>query len=157
MSADAEALADHFAQVNDEFIGVIERCTPEQWRARDPGEQRPVNVVAYHVASAQAAQRGWVQAIAEGQPLRPMTREGIDELNARHAQRYANVTREEVIAKARSNGAQVVQFLRGLDDAQLDRTGQPFSRVVRARDVIERALIGHIVVHLRSIREAIGD
>jgi uncharacterized damage-inducible protein DinB len=156
MSEQAQSLAQRFEQANDETIGVIEGCQDEQWRAHHAGERRSVNVLAHHIAVGHLIIAEWVQGIATGQKLPALTMDSFTEPNAQHARQYANVTKPEVIAELRHQGAAAASLVRGLSDEQLDRAGELLGNQMRARDVIEGILIGHVRNHLGSIREALA-
>lgn len=156
MSEQARALAQRFEQTNDEAIGVVDCCAEEQWRAHHAAENRPVNVQAHHIAVGHQVIAEWVQSIATGQPLPALTMDSFTEPNAQHARQYANVTRAEVITELRLQGAAAASLIRGLSDEQLDRAGELLGRQMRASDVIEQILMGHVRNHMRSIREALS-
>jgi len=156
MSEQAEALAQHFEQANDEAIAVVEGCPDERWRAHHASEGRSVNVLAHHVAVGHQIIAEWVQGIATGQPLPALTMDSFTEPNAQHARQNADVTKPEAIAELRHQGATAASLIRGLSDEQLDRAGELLGRQMRTRDVIEGVLIGHVRNHLGSIREALA-
>lgn len=158
MSERAEALASRFEAANNEFIATIEGCTDAQWHMKCPDEDRPVGVVAHHVAGAQRAAAGWMRVVAEGQPLPPLTMELIDQLNARHAERHSTIGKDETVALLRQNGQETAALIRALSDVELDRTSSaPLfgPNPVSAEQIITHVLIAHIKGHLRSIRQAL--
>ncbi len=73
--------------VNNELIALLERGTPDQWRARtaDEGEVRSVGVIAHNVAWAHGHIARRVEAFAHGSPVPARHPELFDERNARHA------------------------------------------------------------------------
>jgi uncharacterized damage-inducible protein DinB len=156
MSDAAEVLAQRFVQANEEAIRVVESCPDQQWHTHHLSENRPVNVLAHHIAIGHLAIAEWAQSIATGQPVPAFTMESFTEPNARHAQQYAKVSKPEVIAELRRQGAAATSVVRGLTDEQLDRTGEFVGRQWRVRELIEGVLIGHVNNHLGSIREALG-
>lgn len=159
MSEEAHALATRFRAVNDELIAILEGCSPRQWQARCLDEDRPVGVVAHHVAGAHRTVAGWVGTIAAGQPLPPFTQEQIDQGNARHAERYASPDKEETITRLRQNGDAAADVVQGLSDEQLDRTGtMPLfgDQPVSARWMIIDRLIGHVTQHGASIKATLA-
>lgn len=158
MSERADALASQFEAATNEFISAIEGCTDAQWRIKCPDEDRPVGVVAHHVAGAQRAAAGWMRTVAEGQALPPLTLELIDQLNARHAERHGDVSKDETVALLRQNGHDVAALIRALSDDALDRTGSaPLfgPNPVSTEQIITYVLIAHVKGHLRSIRGAL--
>ena len=156
MSEQALALAQRFEQANDQAVRVVHACAQEQWRTHHAAENRTVNVLAHHIAIGHQVIAEWVQGIATGQPLPALTMDSFTAPNAQHALQYANVTKPEVIAELRLQGAAAASLVRGLSDEQLDRAGELLGSERRARDVIEQILIGHVHNHLGSIREALS-
>ena len=157
MSEQAAALARQFAEANQEVIAVVEACPDERWRAHHAGEDRPVNVLADHIALGHQAIAGWVQGLAGGRTGAPLDRGAFDARNAQHARERIDVTKPEVLAALRRHGAAAEALVRGLSDEQLAREGELFAgRRVRTQDAVERILIGHPRNHLASIREAIA-
>jgi hypothetical protein len=114
-------------------------------------------VAAHHVAVSHPALSGLIQAIGNGQPLPPITAELRYQGNAQHAQQFAGCTKEETLELLRANGAAAAAAVRGLIDEQLERTGTVpvFGNTsVSAQQVIERVLIGHLGMHLPSMKAA---
>jgi uncharacterized damage-inducible protein DinB len=155
MSEQAQALARRFELANDEALRVVDGCGEDQWRAHHAAENRTVNVLAHHIAIGHQVIAEWVQGIATGQALPALTMDSFTEPNAQHAKQYANVTKPEVIAELRQQGAAAASLVRGLSDEQLDRAGELLGSQIRTRDVIEQILMGHVRNHLGSIREAL--
>ena len=157
MSGRAEALAERFEQVNNELIAKVEGCSDQQWWATCQGEGWSVGVTAHHVAGGNRAIAGFVQTIANGEPMPPITMEQIDQMNAQHAQEFANCTKAETLELLRSSGEAAAGMVRGLNDEQLDRS-QPLTvmggQQVSAQQFIEMVLIGHVQGHLQSINAA---
>src|SRR5579862_9491209 len=152
MTERATALADRFEQINGEVIAFAEGCDDATWQTEVPDEQRTVGVVIHHVVGAYPVVIGWVTSLAAGQPVET-TMAQIDHLNARHKERFPQPDRAETIALARRNGATAAQFIRSLDDEQLDRKA-PFGpgggRPMNAAQVAEYVFIGHPTHHLAS-------
>ena len=159
MSKRAEALAAELDQVNAALEREIERCSEEDWRRTCSGEGWTVGVAARHVAVAHESIVGLVQAVANGQPVPPITAGMLDAYNAQHAIEFASCTRDEVLALHRRGARAAADAVRTLGDEQLDCTapvallgGAPAS----AQQLVEAGLIGHPKEHLASIRAAVG-
>ena len=157
MSERARALADRLEQANNEMIAVVERASEADWQADCPNEGRTVGVTAHHLAGGLKAIAGWVHGIATGQPAAAVSWETVHQANARHAERYANVTREQTLELLRTNGEAAVQMVRGLGDEQLDRAVEVFAGdgTITAEQLIENNLIGHVQNHLANVRQAV--
>jgi len=157
MAARAEELASKFDQACREFNTVVEKLSDAEWKTLTGGEKWSVGVVAHHVAGGHAGISGIVHVIAKGQPLPGLTMEMIHEGNAKHAKEHANTTKAETLALLRENASKASSTVRGLSDAELDRSapllgGPPMT----AAQAIEGILINHVREHLGSIRTAIG-
>jgi hypothetical protein len=158
VSERAELLADLFEKAVSELSTLLDGCTEEDWRRRCPDEERPVGVVAHHVAGGLHAQIDWLQMVARGQQLPPITAEMIDETNAGHAVRHAHHTKEETLALLQRNGATAATAIRALSDEELDRTGwMPLfgDRPLTAEEIVRFIMIRHVIQHTRSIRAAL--
>lgn len=159
MSERAEAFAAAFEQANDAVIAAVEGCSEEQVRTICEGEGWSVAVAAHHLATGHEALAGFVQMLASGQQLPPITMEMIHAGNAQHAEEFASVGRDACLAALRTNGAAAAAVVRGLSDEQLDRSapmtfagGASWS----AADLIERVLIGHALEHGASIKATLA-
>ena len=158
MSGRGAKLAQQFEAANDELIKAVDGCSDEQWRATCAGEQWSVAVTAHHVAVSHEGIAGFIQAIANGQPVPPLTGEMLEQGNAEHARQYANCTKNETVELLRRNGKAAASMLRGLSDEQLERGAEiPLvgGRRMTASEMAEMVLIGHPRSHLESIRAAL--
>lgn len=152
MTNRSETLAAQFQTAAHDFIALVENCSAEDWNKMPAGEKRTVGVIAHHVGLGLATTFGLAQRLANGQPLPPLTREMIDQGNAKAAAQSEGVTRAAVLEVLRSNSATVEGAMRKLSDAQLDQPGTLFGGPVTAQAVIERVVIGHPKSHLASIQ-----
>jgi hypothetical protein len=158
VSPRAERLAEKFEAAIADLHTLLARCTDEDWHRRCPDEERPVGVVAHHVAGGLHAQITWLRMVANGQELPPITAEMIDETNASHAVKHAHHTRDETLATLERNTTEAATVIRGLSDEQLDRTGwMPLfgERPLTAEEVIRFVIIRHVLLHTRSIGAAV--
>jgi hypothetical protein len=80
----------------------------------------------------------------------------IHQGNATHAAQFAHCTKVETLGLLRQNGAAAAAIVRGLGEAELDRTATLPLGTMSASQAIERILIGHVHDHHGSIRKAIG-
>jgi len=151
-------LARGFEQANGELISLLEHCSDEQWRASCQAEGWTVSVTAHHVAGGHEAISNFVQILANGQPLPPITGEMLDRMNAEHAEQYADCGRAETVELLRRNGEAAAETVRRLSDEHLDRSA-PMALMggapVSARQMVENILIGHVREHTTSIRAAL--
>lgn len=157
MSARAQALADDFEHENDELIRLVEGLSDAQWATRTEAEGWTVAAVARHVAAGIGIIRTRVQAVAAGQPPGFPSVDEIHASNADDAIQYATVPRAEVLELLRTNGAALASLVRGLSDAQLDRSlALPNGQTTTLAGLVGTGLVGHLRSHGGSIRAAVG-
>jgi hypothetical protein len=158
MSERSKALAQQVEQVTSALAGLIEGCSDQQWQARCAGETWSVGVTAHHVAGVHIAAARFVEMLAKGQPLPPLSQEMIDQLNAEHAREHASCTRADTLAMLRANSASTTTMLRGLSDEQLDRSApMPLlgGASVSAEQFASGLLVQSVQEHVDSIRAAL--
>lgn len=123
MSKRAIDLAARFKAFNNELIGFVENCSDENWRKACPGEQWSVGVVARHIAASHYGALGLAKMMVAGEKLPELTEGVIDQMNSKHAEKHRHCTRDEVLKILRENGTSVADYVAGLSDTDLDRTG----------------------------------
>ena len=158
MSKRAVDLAERFQVFNKELIGFVENCTEENWRKVCPGESWPVGVVARHIAASHYGALGLAKMMVAGEKLPDLTGGVIDQLNLKHAEKHRQCTRDEVLKALRENGASVAEFLAGLGDTDLDRTGHI---AAAGGDMTTEQLIANIILrsggdHFANAKAATG-
>jgi hypothetical protein len=155
MASQGDDLATRFEQANAEFVRVISTLTPEQWSKQCPGEGRTVGVVANHVAEDHGVLAGLILGVAQGGEFPLITPEALNQINAEHAVRAANVSRDDTVTLARDEAAKAIAMLRGLSDEQLARSSilSAVGGAMSCAQVAENILIGHIGMHLSTIQQ----
>ena len=158
MSPRAEELAKRFTAFHDKFIAFVDSCPDKDWTRTCPGENWPVGVVARHVAAGHYRVLALAKMIVEGRQLPDISREGIDQANAKHAEKHAGCTKDEVLNLLRQNGSAISEYISGLDDADLDRTGHLAAAggPISTQQVIENLVIQSAGEHLASLKSATG-
>jgi hypothetical protein len=156
-------LADQFEAALESFIRVIESLTSDQWgmrgkntpgqRINDEDEARPLGVIAHHVAVSQNLIMGRIQQVLHDQPTPPLDNKQI---NAKHANEYADTTKAEVLSVLTISGQQIGKDLRAIPDAKLDIEREFPAGTMTVEQRIERVLIGHIKGHQGSIEATIA-
>jgi hypothetical protein len=158
MGARAEELAKKFEASCGEMNRVVEGLSDADWKKVTTAEKWPVGVVAHHVAEGHAGISGLIQVVAKGQPGPQLTMDMIHANNAKHAKEKATVSKAETLALLRASGDKAAAIVRGLSDADLDRSGKVLVDVpaMTAAQAIEGILINHVHEHLGSIRATTG-
>jgi hypothetical protein len=157
-------LADQFEAALEGFITKVESLSSDQWRMRgkntpgmrinDEDEARPLGVIAHHVAVNQKVIMGRIQAVLQDAPTPAVN---FKEINARHANEYADTTKAEVVTLLRNSGSQIAKDLRAIPNEKLDLARElPSGGTMTVQQRIERVLIGHIQGHQGSIEATIA-
>src|ERR1700730_15112042 len=157
-------LADQFEAAQESFIRVVESLTNDQWRMRgrntpgqrinDEDEARPLGVIAHHVAVNQRVIMGRIQAVLHDQQTAPAN---CKEINAKHANEYADTTKAAVVSLMRESGSQIAKDLLAIPDDKLDKARDlPSGGTMTVQQRIELVLIGHITGHQGSIETTIS-
>jgi hypothetical protein len=123
MSKRAIDLAERFKVFNNELIAFVKNCSDENWRKVCPGEQWPVGVVARHIAASHYGALGLAKMMVAGEKLPELTEGVIDQMNSKHAEKHRHCTQDEVLKTLRENGTSVADYVAGLGDTDLDRSG----------------------------------
>ena len=122
-------------------------------------DQRSVGVVVHHVASMYPIEIDLARAIASGKPISDVTLEVVAQLNAKHAQENAPVSKSAALELLRQNSREAAAAVRAFTDQELDNA-TPFSlsfgAPVTAQFVIEDHAMRHSWHHLAAIRKALG-
>ena len=160
MSSRAESLADRIEEGAAALADFAEGLSEAEWRAPVSGsDRRPVGVIVHHVATVYPVEIDLARAIASGQAVTDVTWEVVAELNAKHAQEQAEVTKAAALELLRRNSRDAAAAVRAFTDDELDRAA-PFSlsfgAPVTAQFVIEDHALRHSWHHLARIRKALG-
>jgi hypothetical protein len=158
MGARAEALAKQFEAKVQEATSVFEKLSEADWKKVTSAEKWPVCVVAHHIAQAHEIIGGLARTIASGQSVPNFTMDMLHAMNAKHAQEFANCGKAETLALHTKNAAAAAALVRGLGDADLDKSGTVLTGVpaMSAQQLAGGLLVSHIDEHLGSIRATVG-
>ena len=158
MSNRAADLAGRFRAFNDELNGFVGSCTDEDWSKVCPGEQWPVGVVVRHIAASHIGAIGLVKMEVAGEKLPELTAGVIDQMNLKHAEKHRLCTRSDVLKILRENGASAADYVAGLRDADLDRTGHiaVAGGDMTIEQIIEQIILRSAGEHLAHVKTATG-
>jgi hypothetical protein len=113
----------------------------------------------HHVASVYPIEIDLARTIASGKAVRDVTWEVVAELNAKHGNEQAEVTKADALALMRRNSREAADAVRAFTDDELDRAARfslSFEAPVTAQFVIEDHALRHSWHHLARIRTALG-
>ena len=158
MGSRSETLASQFEQAVDAFANAIESCSDAQWRATCGAEGWTVAATAQHVAGQFPLEREFIEEAANGGKGLTYTWDNINNKNDRRAADNTSCSKDDVLSLLREGAANMSAYVRGLSDAQLDRTaplGLADGASVSTQQLIEGGvLIDHVKGHLQSITSA---
>jgi hypothetical protein len=156
----AELLADRIEEGAAGLAAFAEGLSESEWRRPLSGpDRRPVGVIVHHVASVYPIEIDLARAIASGKAVTDVTWEVVAELNGKHAQENAEVTKAAAVALLRQNSHEAAAAVRAFTEDELDQAA-PFSlsfgAPVTAQFVIEDHALRHSWHHLARIRKVLG-
>jgi DinB superfamily len=156
----ADLLADRIEEGAARLAAFAEGLSESEWRIPVSGsDRRPVGVIVHHVASMYPIEIDVARAIASGKAVADVTWEVVTELNGKHAQENAEVTKVAAVGLLRRNSREAAAAVRAFTDDELDQAA-PFSlsfgASVTAQFVIEDHALRHSWHHLERIRTALG-
>ena len=155
MPSRAQSLADKFEQAVTEFANTIERIPDEKWSAKGGPEGWTVAGVAQHVSGQFPLEMEYITAAAEGKSLPAYSWDDINGMNERRAEKNGAASKAEVLQELREGAASTAAYVRGLSDAQLERTAAlalAGGASVSAQQLIEGGvLIDHVLGHMKSL------
>lgn len=123
MSQRAGELAAKLEVFRSDIVAFVENCSDDDWGKTCSAEGWPVGVVARHLGASHLGVLDLAKMIVAGEPLPELTGEIIDRMNAQHAEKHAGCTKDEVLGILGAKVPEFVQYVAGLSDEDLGRTG----------------------------------
>jgi hypothetical protein len=155
----AESLAARIEEGAAGLAAFAEGLSEEEWRTPvSATDRRTVGILVHHVASMYPIEVDVARAVASGKTVSDVTWEAVAQLNAKHAQEHAQVSRSSALELLRQNSREAAAAVRVFTDEELDKAA-PFSlsfgAPVTAQFVIEDHALRHSWHHLAGIRKAL--
>ena len=159
-SSRAEFLAARIEEGAAGLLAFAEGLSDAEWNTPiSATDRRSVGVVVHHVASMYPVEVDLARAVAGGKAVSDVTWQLVAQLNAKHAQENAQVSKPAALELLRQNSRAAAAAVRAFTDRELD-TAAPFSlsfgAPVTAQFVIEDHALRHSWHHLAAIRKALG-
>lgn len=156
----AESLAARIEEGAAGLASFAEGLSEAEWRISvSAKDRRSVGVIVHHVASMYPIEIDVARVVASGKPVSDVTWVAVAQLNAKHAQDHAEVSKDAALELLRRNSREAAAAVRAFTDRELD-TAAPFSlsfgAPVTAQFVIEDHALRHSWHHLAAIRKALG-
>lgn len=155
-----ESLAARIEEGAAGLVAFAEGLSDAEWHTPvSATDQRSVGVVVHHVASMYPIEIDLARAVASGRSVSDVTWEGVAQLNAKHAQDNAQVSKSAALELLRQNSREAAAAVRAFTDQELDNATSfslSFGAPVTGQFVIEDHAMRHSWHHLAAIRKALG-
>ena len=156
----AESLAARIEEGATGLIAFAEGLSDAEWHTPvSATDRRSVGVIVHHVANMYPIEIDIARAVASGKSVSDVTWKDVAQLNAKHAQDNAQVSKSAALELLRVNSREAADAVRTFTDQELD-TAAPFSlsfgAPMTAQFVIEDHAMRHSWHHLAAIRKALG-
>jgi len=156
----AELLAARIEQGAARLEAFAEGLSDVEWHTPvSKTDRRSVGVVVHHVATMYPIEIDVARAVARGGSVSHVTWDMVAQLNARHAEDNAHVTKSAALELLRQNSREAAAAVRTFTDEELDRATSlllGFGAPLTAQFVIEDHALRHSWHHLAAIRTASG-
>jgi len=157
----AELLANRIEEGAAGLAAFAEGLSDAEWRTpMSAADRRTAGVIVHHVASMYPIEVGLARSVASGKAAPEVTWELVAEINAKHAQEQAGVTKAAALERLRRNSKEAAAAVRVFTDEELDTAapvGLSFGAPVTAQFIIEDHALRHSWHHLAGIRRALGQ
>jgi len=160
MGRRAELLAKRIEEGAAGLAAVAAGLSDVEWHTpMSAKDRRAVGVIVHHVASMYPIEIDLARAVANGKAAPEVTWELVAEINSKHAQEQAGVTKAATLDLLRRNSGEAAAEVRTFTDEELDGSapiGLTFGAPVTAQFIIEDHALRHSWHHLAGIRRALG-
>src|ERR1041385_1178187 len=102
----AELLADRIEQGAATLAAFVAALSEAEWQSPVWGngrDARSIAVIVHHVASSYPIEIDLARTIASGKPVKGVTAEVVDQINAKHAAEHVAVTKTATLELLRRN------------------------------------------------------
>ena len=157
MSDRSKKLAERLNSFNEELISLVRNCTEVDWQ-KIGLEEWPIGVTARHIGANHYAAIAAAKKILKGEKFPEMTMDQITEMANRHAREHADCTKSEVLDILRDQGRSVIEFARGLEDSELDKTAYlpALGSDITVEQFLENVILHGANQHFQSMKSAVG-
>ena len=158
MSQRAQDLSKRIESFKDDVITYVNSLSDQEWNAACEWEEWTAGVTARHIGAGHFRIFELAGMIVQGKELPPLTIDQINAMSDKDSRAHSNCTKDETLDALRENGAQLVSFVSGLSDDELDRKGSmpAFGGEVTVNQVIDFVIFQSAQEHLDSIKTAVG-
>ena len=158
MSQRAKEISERIKSFSDNVMAFVESLSEDDWRKVCESEEWPVGATAYHLGAGHFAIFDMAGMIVRGEDLPPLTMDQINAMSDKQAREHANCTKGDAIEALRKNSAEMVAFVAGLTDEELDRKGSmpAFGGETTTEQLIQFVIFESAMRHFDSMKTAVG-
>ncbi|MCO4818691.1 MAG: DinB family protein [Bacteroidetes bacterium] len=154
----ANALAERLITGANTLATFAEGLSDSEWNKPVVGDGRTIGVVVHHVANVYPLEIELAQVLASGNSITEATVDVVNEMNAQHAEEFAQVNKQETLALLRKNSKVAADSVRSFTDAELDQSGKVSLNAnapLTAQFFIEDHALRHSYHHYEKILQTI--
>ncbi len=158
LNSRANALAERLLLGANTLATFAEGLSDSEWKKPVLGDGRTIGVVVHHVANVYPLEIELAQVLAAGNPITEATMDVVNQMNADHAEEFANANKKETIELLRINSKIAADSVRSFTDAELDNAATVSLNAnapLSAQFFIEDHALRHSVHHFKKIKQTI--
>ncbi|MGA9537741.1 MAG: DinB family protein [Desulfobacterales bacterium] len=158
MSQRAKEISARIKSFSDNVMAFVENLSDDDWRKVCKSEEWPVGATAYHLGAGHFAIFDMAGMIVRGEDLPPLTMDQINAMSDKQAREHADCTKAEAIEALQKNSVEMVAFVAGLTDDELDRKGSmpAFGGEATTEQLIQFVIFESATRHFDSMKTAVG-
>jgi len=158
MSQRAKEISERIKSLSDNVMAFVESLSEDDWRKVCESEEWPVGATAYHLGAGHFAIFNMAGMIVRGEDLPPLTMDQINAMSDKQAREHVDCTKADAIEALRKNSAEMVAFVAGLTDEELDRKGSmpAFGGEATTEQLIQFVIFESATRHFDSMKTAVG-
>ena len=154
----ANALAERLEEGARALATLAATLSESEWQTRIPHDRRKVGVVVHHVTTMYPLEIQLAYVLARGKPVTDVTWDVVNDINAKHAAEFDDVSKEQALELLRRNSAAAAAAIRALSDEELDRAATVSLNAdapLTCQFLLEDHAVRHSYHHLARIRAAL--
>jgi uncharacterized damage-inducible protein DinB len=158
MSQRAKDISGKIKAFNDEVIAFVDNLSDGEWAKTTESEDWPVGATAYHLGAGHFAIYDMAAMIVRGEDLPSLNMDQINAMSNKQAHEHADCTKAEALEALKNNGAEMVAFVAGLTDEDLDQKGSmpAFGGEVTTEQFLGFVIFESAAQHFDSMKAAVG-